>query len=203
MKRIVDFRLLLITDRKLCADLQNCISQSCSAGVKAVQIREKDLAAGELLTLSKKIRNVTGNSKLIINNRYDIAILAGADGVHSPEKGITPSQIKDYNLLIGRSVHSVSSAIEADRLGFDYLLFGPVYQTPAKVKYGSPQGLDALKLICESVKIPVFAVGGINPNRAKKCIQAGAYGAAVISEIMKSEDIIKSVQEFKSVMGEL
>jgi len=203
MKRNVDFHLILITDRKLCKDLHVCIAEACSAGIKAVQLREKDLFVNELLALSKKIRAITGKSKLMINDRYDLALLADADGVHSPEKGVLPSQIKNNKFLMGRSIHSPSSAVEAEKLGFDYLLFGPVYKTPSKLKYGLPQGLDELKKVCESVNIPVFAVGGINPKRAAKCMQAGSHGVAVIREIMQSDDIIKKVCEFKNEMGEL
>jgi len=204
MKRKVDFRLLLITDRNLNSNLPLCISEACTAGIKAVMIREKDLQANMLLALSKQIKAVTGESTLIINSRYDIALLANADGVHSSEGGIKPVQITiPNNLLIGRSVHSVSSAKKAEMLGFDYLLFGPVFNTPAKLRYGSPMGLKKLNEVCESVNIPVFAVGGINPKRAKKCLQAGAYGAAVIREIMLSENIKQTVKEFKDAMGEL
>jgi len=206
MKRKVDFRLILITDRKLCTNLTSRISQACSAGIKAVLLREKDLEDGYLLALSKKIKVITGktNSKLFISDRYDIAILSGAEGIHSPEKGITPQQlIKPVNLLIGRSVHSIASAQTAEKLGFDYLLFGSVYRTPAKIKYGAPKGLKKLKEVCDAVNIPVFAVGGINPKRAGKCLQSGAHGAAVIRELMLSDNIKKTVNEFKDEMGEL
>lgn len=206
MKRKVDFRLILITDRKLCGNLPERIFKACSAGVKAVMLREKDLTASELLVLAKKINTVTkrSKSKLIISSRYDVALLSGADGVHSPEKGIQPGQIKqNKRILSGRSVHSLRAAVEAEELGFDYLLFGPVFRTPAKVKYGPPMGLKKLSNICTAVSIPVFAVGGINPKRAKKCIEAGAYGAAVIREFMLSCNINKTVKEFKDEMGAL
>ena len=206
MKRKVDFRLILITDRKLNNNLPLCISKACTAGVKAVMVREKDLPANELLSLSKNLKTITGKTKtkLIINDRYDIALLSGADGVHSPENGITPKQISQPDkFLIGRSVHSTASAKEAEKLGFDYLLFGPVYRTPAKIKYGSPMGLKKLKEVCGSVNIPVFAVGGINLKRAKKCMLTGAFGIAVIREIMLSGNIKHTVKEFKDEMGDL
>jgi len=201
----IDFKLILITDSNLNKNLIRVISEACKAGVKAVQVREKNISAKELLKLSKKIRTITNKTKarLLINDRYDIALLADADGLHTPEKGINPLQLKNNKLIIGRSVHSLISAVEAEKLGFDYIIFGPVFRTPAKIKYGSPQGIKNLKQVCGTVKIPVFAVGGINPLRSKKCINAGAHGVAVIREIMNSKNIRKTVNEFKASMGNL
>jgi thiamine-phosphate pyrophosphorylase len=201
------FRLLLITDRKKCRDLKRVISFACGAGVKAVQLREKDISAVELLFLSKELRRITksNSAKLIINDRLDICILSNADGVHSPEKGFFPHQIKKYNskLLAGKSVHSIDSAIKAEKNGFDYIIAGPVFRTASKIKYGKPLGLQTLKQICESVNIFVYAVGGINPIRAKRCISKGAYGVAVISEIMKVKFVKQKVREFEKAMGGL
>jgi thiamine-phosphate pyrophosphorylase len=201
------FRLLLITDRKKCKDLKQVVLSACEAGVNAVQLREKDMPAVELLSLSKELRKITkfNSAKLIINDRLDLCLLSNADGIHSPENGLTPKQIKKYNskLLSGKSVHSVKGAIDAEKMGYDYIIAGPVFRTASKVKYGKPLGLKTFKQICDAVDIPVYAVGGINPERAKKCISKGAYGAAVISEIMKSKSIKQKVKEFQNSMGSL
>jgi thiamine-phosphate pyrophosphorylase len=194
--------LLVITDRKSTRkDLSKIINDCFKAGVKAIQLREKDLPSNRLLALANKLKKTT-KSKLIINDRLDIALLSSSDGVHSPEKGIDAKYIKKYakNLLAGRSVHSKEQAIRAERGGFDYLLFGPVFRTPTKIKYGAPQGLKKLKQICSAVNIPVFAVGGITPRRVKKCLTAGAYGVASISAVMKSANIRKTISEFKGVL---
>jgi len=208
LRNKLNFRLLFITDRKLSKEnLSIKVNKACKAGVKAVQLREKDLTANELLETARKIKKITlqYNSSLIINDRLDIALLSHATGLHSPGNGISYSQIQKFNskLVAGKSVHSVREAKSAQKEGFDYILFGPVFKTPAKVKYGKPQGLLQLKKICSSVKIPVFAVGGINPARVKKCISAGAHGVAVISAIMKSYNIIETVNEFKNELGGL
>lgn len=200
----VDFKLILITDTNLKIDLCESAANACSNGVKAVQVREKKISAMQLLNLSKKLRTITGkyHSKLIINDRFDIAVLCNANGLHSPERGISPVEIKNNRgFIFGRSVHSVISAKKAELLKFDYLIFGPVYRTPAKTKFGKPQGLETLKEVCNCVTIPVFAVGGINPVRARKCIEAGAHGVAVIREILLSEDIGKTVNDFKNELG--
>lgn len=209
MTKKVNFRLVVITDRKKCKPktLTEVVRNVCACGVKAIQLREKDLPAADLLLLSKHLRKLTHkyHTKLIINDRLDIALLSDADGLHSPENGILPKQAKQFNknLITGKSTHSLTSALEAERNGYDYIIFGPVFRTQSKIKYGKPKGLKELERVCSSVKIPVFAVGGINPDRAKKCIEAGAQGAAVIGAVMKSENINKTVKEFKESMGSL
>lgn len=209
MANKIYFRLLVITDRKKCRakPLQEIVRKACACGVKAIQLREKDLSDADLLSLANKLRLLTYKyrAQLIINDRLDIALLAKANGVHSPENGILPKQAKPFskNLLIGKSIHSLKSALKAGGEGYDYIIFGPVYRTQSKIKYGKPKGLKELKRVCAEMKIPVFAVGGINPKRAKKCIEAGAHGVAVIGAVMKSKDIKKTVNEFKGSMGKL
>lgn len=202
------FRLLVITDRKRAkSDLEKVVMDLCKNGVKAIQLREKDLPAVRLLKLCKEIKSITGKSrtKLIVNDRLDIALLCNADGLHSPEKGIDAKNIKKYNknFIAGKSVHSLTQALKAEKSGFDYLLFGPVFRTASKIKYGEPQGLAKLKKVCDSVNIPVFAVGGITPERINKCMNAGAFGVAAITPFMKSGNIKKTVNEFKSQLGKL
>jgi thiamine-phosphate pyrophosphorylase len=205
----IDFRLLLISDRKLCKHKSFEVKANIafSSGVKAIQLREKDLSSSELLTLAKKLKKAAQKHsvKLIINDRLDIALLSKADGIHSPENGIKTKDVKKFNkkLIAGKSTHSVKSAIAAENNGYDYIITGPVFRTASKIKYGKPLGLSLLKEICHSVKIPVFAVGGINPERAEKCIKAGAHGVAVISAIFKSKNIKKTVLEFKKSLGGL
>jgi thiamine-phosphate pyrophosphorylase len=204
----IPFKLLFITDSKLSEkNLSVIVNAACSSGLKAVQIREKDMPAKDLLKLAQSIRLITVKYKasLIINDRLDIALLSKANAIHVPQNGIPLNLIQKFALrmLAGKSVHSISDAIKAQKEGYDYLLFGPVFKTPAKIKYGRPQGLGNLKKICKAVNIPVFAVGGITPNRARICLQSGAYGVAVIRAIMKSSDIRKTINEFKIGLGEL
>lgn len=172
--------------------------------MNAVQIREKDMPAADIIFLASAIRKAAKRKfVLIINERPDIALASGANGVHSPSTGLTAKQIKKISsfLLCGKSVHSVNEAVAAEHNGFDYIFFGPVFITPAKIKYGSPQGLKKLADVCKKVKIPVFAVGGINPERAKKCINAGASGIAVISDLMTANNIKLKVKEYQRAIG--
>lgn len=204
-----DFKYYLITDRHLCAPrpITEVVEEACQAGIKAVQLREKDLDAQQLFNLAQKLCAVTNryNAQLFLNDRTDIAMVAGCDGVHCREKSLSPRTIKALNegLMVGASVHSLERAQQACYEGADFLLYGPVFFTPSKASYGPPQGVQSLQEIAEAVSRPVFAVGGITPERAKQCIEAGAAGVAGISSIMESESIEATVSGWKEVIRSL
>jgi thiamine-phosphate pyrophosphorylase len=197
---------MVITNRRLAGgNLEKLLKKAVECGVRCIQLREKDLNAFELLSLSKGIRKSNTLSKLIINDRLDIALLSGADGVHASSYGINAKDIKRFGakLISGKSVHSAEDAKKAEDEGFDYVLFGPVFKTPGKGKFGNPKGLDELRRVSAGVKIPVLAVGGITPLRAKRCIDAGAYGVAAIRSFMKAGNIKKTIMEFRIALGSL
>jgi thiamine-phosphate pyrophosphorylase len=201
---MIDFRLIAITDSRLTDNLLNRIELLCSIGVPAIQLREKHLPANEILKISKKIKEISSryhHSKLIINDRLDIALLSEADGIHSPEYGFTGKQLKDINIIKGKSIHSLDTAIKAEKEGFDYIIAGPVFHTPSKIQYGKPLGLEKLKEITSKVSIPVFAIGGVNINNAKKCIENGAYGIAGIREFMQKNEIYKVMYHYKKLLN--
>jgi len=197
-----------MTSRSPQSGLHDAIDAACRAGVRLVQLREKDLAARELFDLSLDLRGVTSRhgAALLVNDRVDIALAAGLDGVHCPEAGLSPAtarQLLGTESLIGASCHSPDGARRAAESGSDFVFFGPVYETPSKAAYGPPAGLDALKHVCAETRIPVFAVGGITPERSPDCIAAGAGGVAVISAILAGEDIAGRVKAFEKVLGKL
>lgn len=199
---------MVITSGKLKGnELLKQITSLSAAGVRAIQVREKHMPAGELLNISKSAGRMIkrDQTRLIINERLDIAILAGASGIHSTSNGIENRYIRKFasGMFSGKSVHSLVEAVNAEKDGYEYILFGPVFRTPAKVKYGKPQGLKKLGEICNSVEIPVFAVGGINLKRIKKCINAGAYGVAAIREFQDTNNINNAVKEFRKELGSL
>lgn len=206
----VNFRLYLITDRRqtLTGDLATVIHDACQAGVKAIQLREKDLTARELFSLAANIQSTcrTTNTKLFINERADIAHALDLDGVQLTSRSFpvqAARKILAPEKLIGVSTHSLNEASLAEKDGSDFLLFGPVFPTLSKYRYGKPQGLEKLKDMTRKTKIPVFAVGGITPERALKCVENGAFGVAVISAIMKSQNIGKKVEEFETYLSKL
>lgn len=203
------FRYYLITDREKSTprSLTEVVDEACQNGIKAVQLREKDLPGKKLYKLAQKLREITTRweAKLFINDRTDIALAVGADGVHCRETSMLPLDIKQMNpsLTVGASVHSIESAVKAEKNGADFLVFGPVFYTASKAKYGEPQGLNNLKQVATDVSLPVYAVGGITSERANQCLEAGAYGVAGISSMMEAEFISKKVQEWERVLNKL
>lgn len=207
---MIDFTYYLITDRSQCASdsLETHIDKACGAGLKAVQLREKDLSDKELFELAKKLRKVTEryNTKLFINDRVDIALMVGADGVHAREDSMSVDEIKKVNnndLWVGRSTHSLESAKQAEKNGADFILFGPIFDTPSKRKYGRPKGLVALQEIKHFMKIPVFAVGGIDLDKAERCLDYNADGLAGISSVMRAENPAEILSSYKKILGQL
>lgn len=199
---MIDFNLYLVTDRSIVPDndLIGAVEKALRGGVKAVQLREKDLKIRELLDMAYRIRELTAryDAKLFINDRVDVAVAVNADGVHLGRRSMPPSaarMVRD-GLIIGVSTHSLEEAIGAERDGADFITLGPVFYTPSKAQYGEPLGLDTLKRVCSSVSIPVFAIGGIKTEHIKDVLESGAKGVAVISAILGSRDIKEAAERF-------
>jgi thiamine-phosphate pyrophosphorylase len=191
----VDFRLYLITDRWQArgGDLVTAVGRALSGGVRAVQLREKDLGGRELLELARRMRALTSRfgAKLLINDRVDIALAAGADGVHLGGEAIPPEEARRLlgpGRLIGCSVHGPEQLAEAEAGGADFVAFGPVYFTPSKAPFGPPLGIDALRRACASTRLPVFALGGIGAGNIDEVVAAGADGIAMISAVLAAMD---------------
>jgi thiamine-phosphate pyrophosphorylase len=208
----VGFDIYLITDRRLApgggaggaggpGGLARALEEALSGGIKGVQLREKDLAGGELFTLAVRMRELTSRfgAKLLINDRVDIALAVDADGVHLGRNSFPPEEAREIvgdGKLIGVSTHSVEEAIEAERAKADFITFGPVYFTPSKAGFGEPVGLGALKKASRELKIPVFAIGGIKRDNINEVVSSGgAFGVAVISAVLASGDLKRSSEE--------
>lgn len=196
-------RLMLITDSTLFPDKKAFLRASEGAlrgGVDTIQLREKALSARDLLGLAHKLRELTirFNAKLLINERVDIAMLAGADGVHLPVKAFSPSQARALmgdKAIIGISTHSAAGALQAEAGGADYVTLGPVYHTASKAPYGEPIGQKPLTEAAAHLKIPLYALGGINKERVGEVLEAGASGVALISAILAGKDTESRARE--------
>jgi len=196
-----DFDLYLVTDRKLTQgrDLLALLEQALDGGVKAVQLREKDLDGRALFELAEKLAVLCQNyrAQLYINDRIDVALAVDAAGVQLGKNSLTIETARDLlgaEKAIGYSTHSLAEARAAERSGADFILFGPVYFTPSKVSYGAPQGLAPLREILKNVALPVYAIGGINPENLEEIKDTGVRGVALISAIIGAADI-KSVAQ--------
>ena len=193
----VDFKLYLITDRKqITMPLPEAVKLALSGGVRAVQLREKDLPVRELLGLSKELRALTKQfgAKLFINDSVDIAMSVGADGVHLGHQSMPASAVRKIvgdAMLIGVSTHNIGEARLAEEGGADFVTFGPIFDTPSKSSLGAPVGLEAIKIVKKSINIPIFGLGGIKGRNIGHVLWAGAYGVAMISAIFGAEDIQK------------
>ena len=194
----VDFKLYLITDRKQAKmPLPAAVRLALEGGVRAVQLREKDLPMRELLSLSQELRAITNEfgARLFINDRVDVAIAVNADGVHLGHQSMPVAAVrkivgKDFS--IGVSTHSLAEAKAAEAGGADFITIGPIFYTPSKAKLGSPVGVKILKEIKSELNIPFYALGGVNSGNIAQVIGLGANGAAMISAIMAAEDIKKA-----------
>ncbi len=206
----LNFRLYLITNRHLCGEgkLTSVVEEACKAGVKAVQLREKDLSPVLLYQLAIDIKKICQqhHTKLFINDRADVAMAVEADGVQLTSQSLPVEAVRKWfprPKLIGVSTHSLEEALRAQEGNADFILFGPIFETPSKAPFGNPQGLNKLSHLSKSVQVPIFAVGGINPERAKYCIGNGATGVAVISSIMSSSNVERIVKSYEQVLGGL
>ncbi len=192
----------LISDRSLLPEdrLLECFESALKAGVRDLQLREKDLPLDKLFPLALELRRMTARygARLYINARLDVALMVDADGVHLPEGGLPAGEVKARypHLLVGVSTHSLDGAQRAEQNGADFVTFSPIYDTPSKRSYGAPQGLDKLRQVAENLKIPVLALGGIQHDRVSEVLEAGAHGVALISGIWKRPDISEAVREF-------
>ena len=201
------FRLYLITDRAASPRPPVEVVEEClAAGLRAVQLREKDLEVRALLALATPLRELTRHhgARLLLNDRADVAMAVAADGVQRTHaslpvaalRGITPP-----GFLIGASSHSTAEASEAAAQGADFVVFGPVYDTPSKRRYGAPQGLAALEAAAAATARPVVAVGGITPARVPEVLATGAAGVAVIAAIYAAPRPADATKAFLDVLG--
>ena len=192
--------MCLVTDRKRCGGrpLEQVVSLALLGGVNAVQLREKDLPSGELLEIAARLRGLTaGRALLIVNDRADVALASGADGVQLSEDALSVAAVRDVcgdRLLIGRSVHDVDGAVTDAEAGADFLVAGNIFATASHP--GRPgAGVHLLDRLRSQIDIPYLAIGGVNAGNVVDVIRAGAAGAAVITALSESDDPERAATE--------
>jgi thiamine-phosphate pyrophosphorylase len=195
MTMIIDFHLYLITDRKKTKlPLVQAVRLALQGGVRAIQLRERDLPTRELLALARELRAVTAEfrAKLFINDRVDVAVSVDADGVHLGHQSMPPQAVRKIvgsRMQIGVSTHDPEEAKSAQDGGADFITYGPIYITPSKAGLGDPVGPESINDVVKIVDIPVFGLGGIKSGNIDSVVQNGAFGVSMISEIFASDDI--------------
>lgn len=180
------------------------IQAAAQAGCPFIQIREKDLSAAGLLNFTRMAINCARpyGAKVIVNDRLDVAFAAGADGVHLRVNSLSASEARRQaealglnQFLIAVSTHSLAQAQAAEAAGADFIVGGPVYDTPSKRAYGPPLGIERFAAICAAVHLPVFALGGITLENFREPLQAGATGIAAIGLFCELEGLSERIQQ--------
>jgi thiamine-phosphate pyrophosphorylase len=203
-----DFVLYLVTDRTQTQgrDLLWVLEQALDGGVKAIQLREKDLSSKELFTLAAKTKLLCDryNAQLFVNDRIDVALAVDAAGVqlsqYSLPIDVTRSLLGPKG-IIGVSTHSPEETQKAEQSGADFILFGPVFFTPSKARYGAPQGLAALQKTLAKTSLPVYAIGGIKVENVADVRQAPIQGVALISAVLSAVDPKKEVKNLLALLA--
>lgn len=179
------------------------VSAAVSAGLELIQLREKRLTARVLFELSEQSAALTRGSetRLLVNDRADVAAAAGADGVHLTTQSIDAATIRrtfGKDFLIGVSTHSLAEAEVAKEVGADFVVFGPVFATPSKENYGLPTGLRKLEGVAkELAPFPVLALGGVDVTNTRECLRAGASGIAGIRLFAEPNRISEVVRKLR------
>ncbi|MCX5908846.1 MAG: thiamine phosphate synthase [Deltaproteobacteria bacterium] len=203
--RIRNSRLHLVTDRSLCPNnLVEAIAASVHGGVDVVHLREGDLTARELLAMALQVREVIGSrAALIVNDRLDVALATGAEGVQLGAGSLPVSvarQVVGRRMAIGVSVHGLEEAVQAEKNGADYLILGTIYPSRSHPGY-TASGTALVREVVAEVSVPVFAIGGVNAANVSEVIAAGSQGAAVISAILADPDPEAAARRLRQLIG--
>ena len=206
-RKKIDFSLYAITESSLPEkELLFKVDQAVKGGITVLQLREKTLSSREFLTRALKLRKIIPPQvSFIINDRIDIALACGAEGVHLGQDDIPLSfarKLMSEGKIIGVSTHNLKQAVKAKTEGADYIGIGPVFCTPTKPDILNPIGFEIISRIKKEVKIPLVAIGGISKENAKKVLETGADGIAVISAIFVGKDVLAAAKNLGKIVKE-
>jgi thiamine-phosphate pyrophosphorylase len=200
----LQYHLCYITDRHGLAPLPLAphLCAAMQAGVDLIQLREKDLGSRQLLSIAKSAVEFSreSNTRIILNDRLDVALASGAHGVHLGGQSVPASVVRrrvGKDFVIGVSCHSLEEAVKAEADGADYILLGHVFDTPSKRQFGAPLGLNKLSEVANRIRIPVLALGGITVERVRPCLNAGAKGIAAIRLFQDCPSVADRIRELR------
>jgi thiamine-phosphate pyrophosphorylase len=202
------YELYVITDETLSGGLPHEViaERAVRGGADVIQLRDKSRSCLDLVRIGRLIRSVTGpaGAVFIVNDRLDVALACGADGVHLGQGDTRPGvarQIAPPGFVIGVSVGSVEEAVAAEEEGADYVVLSPLFSTGSKSDAGPGLGPTLIREIRMNVSVPVLAIGGIGPENAGDVIDAGADGVAVISAVVAQPDITAAARRLASLIA--
>jgi len=192
---LIDFNLYVIIDIKACGnrDPAYVAEEAIAGGADIIQLRDKVSSVSEILEVARAIRGLAKNKKVpfIINDRVDIAVAVGADGVHLGQDDLpieSARSIIGSEKIIGFSTHSLPQALDAEKSGADYIGLGPVFPTPTKPDY-TAVGIDLIKEVRGKIKIPFVVIGGIDESNIDEVVAAGASRVAVVRAVCGAKDV--------------
>ena len=198
-------KLYVITDRRLKPEVES-VREALEGGATSIQLRIKNAPTREMIEIGRKIRELTKEYDVLyfVDDRLDVALATDADGVQLGPEDMPISLAREIapNLIIGASVYSLEEALKAEKEGADYLGAGSVFPTPTK-RDAKVIGLEGLKRIVDSVKIPVVAIGGINHENVREVLNTGVDGIAIISAIMGADDVKIATEEMRKIIEEV
>ena len=196
-------RLLVITDKRLKPNVVKSVEDALRGGATSIQLRLKGSSTREMIEVGKVIRRLTRDygALYFVDDRIDVALATDADGVQLGPEDMPIAIAREIapNLIIGTSVYSVDEAVEAEKEGASFLGAGSVFPSPTKPD-ARVIGLDGLRRIVESVRIPVVAIGGINKDNVEAVLRTGVAGVAVISAVMGAEDVYRATLELRKII---
>jgi thiamine-phosphate pyrophosphorylase len=202
-------RLYIITDRRATGgrpltDVVRAALAGAPPGAVGVQLREKDLDGRALVELARALRPITAAAEaaLYVNDRIDVALAAGADGVHLGGGALSPADVTRIApaLAVAVSAHAPAEVVEAARApNVRFAVLGPIFDTPSKRAFGPPLGVDVLRASTTASALPVLALGGVSGENAPACVAAGASGGACIRAVMSVDDPGAAVRAFLGV----
>jgi thiamine-phosphate pyrophosphorylase len=207
LKKLNDIYFYFITDSKLSikgnmSDVENALK----AGCKIIQYREKNKSTKELIKDAKKIKeNCKKKAIFLINDRIDVALAVNSDGVHLGQDDMPfdlARKILGNKKIIGLTVHNLKEAINAEKIGADYISLSPIFNTNTKSDAGKACGIQTIKIVKKNVNLPIVAIGGINKDNVGQVIKAGADGIVAISAVICSKNVRKEVKDFIRIIKE-
>lgn len=207
MRREFDLSLYLVTDSQIAAgrSLEWIVSEAVAGGVTMVQIREKEASTRDFIDLARKIKSslTPYNVAVVVNDRVDVALAAGLDGVHIGQSDMSYEEARALlgdEAIIGLSVESMEQVIEANELDVDYIGISPLYATPTKEDTAEPFGLDGCHKAVELSRHRAVAIGGLNSSTIADAMAQGIEGVAVVSAIVGAEDPRAAAKELLNLI---